>query len=196
MKKIKLMRNAKNPMPSGVRALILATAVTLTTACHGPYDDLEKSFKASQSTSASPVPVDRVVLTSNRYRGAYSYDKALTVQLSSSTVELKPAFPFSVAMKDIAIPADAISGCSKTCFGDGVWDADFLLSSAGTEISFRSSRQVVDWCWANKIPMISGKDRRQWLYSGASLPDRSKFSEQLSSRESYDKQAKMSCLGY
>ena len=174
---------------------LLALSTTLS-ACGGPYADLEGSFRVAHPASAPAISVKHVVLTSTRATGAHSFDNVLEVKLLPASVELNPTFPFSTTMGTVAIQAHQIAGCSKSCFGDGVWEANLLIFTTGTEISFRNSKEVVDWCWANKIPMISSNDRRQWLYKGANLPDRSKFIEQLSSRELYDAQAKQSCLGY
>ena len=166
------------------------------TGCHGPYDDLEGAFKASQPLSGRVIPVDSVVLLSPKHNGAYNYNGVLNVRLLPSRLEIEPSGPVRIFQANLDIPADAVSGCSRTCFGAGMWDANILISKTSTQIDFRNSSQVIDWCWANKIPMISGKDRRQWLYSGAALPDHSTFSEQLASRDKYDAQAKRSCLGY
>lgn len=162
----------------------------------GPYSELEVTFLARQPASAPSVSVDHVVMTSTKKTGAYSYSGVLAIKLLPGVLEIDPKFPFSAGMKDVAIRTDQVAGCSKTCFGPEVWDANVLISTTGTEISFRNSQEIIDWCWTNKIPMISAKDKRQWLYSGANLPDRTQFSEQLSSRELYDQQSRQSCMGY
>jgi hypothetical protein len=137
-----------------------------------------------------------VVFTSQRHAGAHTFNRALKVRLLPTEIELEPVFPFTLGMKPVRIPAQAVGGCSRTCFGDGVWDADILLPTTGTELSIPSSFAVVDWCWNNQLPMVSGKDRRDWMYNRTPLPDRSKYVDQLSSREKYDRQGKQSCLGY
>ena len=179
-----------------MRLLALLIPTLALTACDGPYRDLEASFRSPQAASAPSIPIDQVVLTSTKHVGAHRFNGVLSVKLPSAAVELEPTLPFGLGMSTVTIPADMIAGCSMTCFGDGVWDADLLIASTGTEISFRNSRQVVEWCWSNRIPMISGKHKREWLYGGGKIPDRSTFAEQLSSRELYDGQAKQSCLGF
>jgi len=179
-----------------MRLLALLIPTVVLAACDGPYRDLEASFRSPQAAPAPQIPVDHIVLTSTKHVGAHSFNGVMSVKFPPAAVELEPTFPFGLGMSTVLIPAEMIAGCSKTCFGDGVWDADLLIASTGTEISFRNTKQVVEWCWSNRIPMISGKDRREWLYGGGKLPNRSKFAEQLSSRELYDRQAKQSCLGY
>ena len=164
--------------------------------CGGPYADLEGSFKVDKTASAPTIPVKEVAMVSTHEVGAHSYHGVLTVKLTPRTIELEPQFPFNLLQKPLSIEAEKIAGCSKTCFGDGPWDADVLVASTGTEISFEGSKEVIEWCWSNQIPMISGNDRNQWLYSGTPLQGRSAYSEQLSSRELYDAQTKQSCLGY
>ncbi|WP_143171825.1 hypothetical protein [Rhizobacter sp. OV335] len=178
------------------QSLAVALATTLVSACSGPYADLEGSFKASQPASAPAVSVEQVVLVSTHEVGAHRYDDVLAVKLLPTAIAIEPSFPWSIGMSPVSIAVDEVAGCSRSCFGDGVWDAELLVARTGTQISLRNSKELIEWCWSNRIPMISGNDRRQWLYKGASLPDRSEFSEQLASRKNYDAQAKQSCLGY
>jgi hypothetical protein len=83
-----------------------------------------------------------------------------------------------------------------SCWGSGDWDAEILVGRTTTEIELRQSREVLGWCWDNHLPMVSGKDRRAWVYNGVPLPERGSYGEQLASKELYDRQAKQSCLGY
>jgi len=173
-------------------------------ACSGGYGDLEQSFSVAKPAASTPsalapekpIAVEKVILVSTKGGGADNFNNVLAIKLTANAVEIEPKLPLSLWMNNLSIPAEAISGCSKTCFGTGVWDADILVERTGVELSFPSSDQIVEWCWANKIPMIPAKARRQWLYANASLPSRSEFSEQLSSRERFDQQARQSCLGY
>lgn len=199
---VQAARVAAGRKPQSIRipALVgtgLAVAILgLLLSSGGPYSELEATFLARQPAPAPSVSVDHVVLVSTKKTGSFSYNGVLAIKLLPDVLEIDPKFPFSAGMKDVAIRANQVAGCSKTCFGTGVWDANVLISATGTEISFRNSQEIVDWCWTNKIPMISAKDKRQWLYSGANLPDRTLYSEQLSSRELFDQQSKQSCMGY
>jgi hypothetical protein len=177
--------------------IILLTIVPLLGACEGPYTDLSAAFPAAASAPVDPLPAGRLLLVSTRHKGAFTYGEgSVDIKLMPDGIEMRPAFPLSVAMPPVFIPVAKIDGCSRTCFGDGVWDANLLVSATGTEISLPRSRAIVDWCWERKIPMIPAADRRAWLYTGTALPNKSKFSEQLASREKFDYQAKQSCLGY
>jgi len=178
------------------RFLIFAL-LPLLASCEGPYIDLQSAFPSAAAASAPSLPPARLLLVSNKHKGAFTYGEGMvTVKLLPTGIEMIPAFPFSLAVSAIFIPSARIDGCSRTCFGDGVWDANLLVAATGTEISLPRSQEVVEWCWDRKIPMIPAGDRRAWLYSGAKLPDRSKFSEQLASRQKFDYQARQSCLGF
>lgn len=177
----------------------LLPLVLLLAACEGPYSDLQSAFPAAASASASApaLPPARLLLVSTKHRGAFTYGEGIVaIKLLPDGVEMVPNFPFSVAMAPVFLPTASVAGCSRTCFGDGVWDLNLLIPATGTEISLPQSRAAMEWCWAKQIPMIPAADRRAWLYSGAPLPEKSKFAEQLASREKFDHQAKQSCLGF
>jgi|SRR5882672_1534404 len=177
--------------------LVLLSLLLLLAACEGPYADLQSAFPAAAPASAPSLPPAQLLLVSTKHEGAFTYGEGVVaVRLLSNGVEMIPAFPFSLAMESVFIPIASIDGCSRTCFGDGVWNANLLVAVTGTEISLPQSRAAVEWCWTRQIPMISSADRRAWLYTGASLPDRGKFAEQLASRDKFDLQAKQSCLGF
>lgn len=160
----------------------------------GPYQSLENEFAISQQSSSTANKVSSVVLTSRKHHGAFSYRDVLKFSLSSEGIDIYPQFPLSISLKSIHIPVESVSGCSKTCGAS--WDADLLIEKTGTEISFYESNEILNWCWKNKIPMISGKDRREWLYNKKPLPNKSNYFDQLNSREVYNHQTKLACGGY
>jgi hypothetical protein len=173
------------------------SVLALLAACEGPYADLQAAFPAATAASATALPPARLLLTSTKHKGAFTYGEGVvSIKLLPNGIEMQPSLPFKVAMTPVFLPEDKISGCSRTCFGASVWDANLLVAETGTEISLPRSRELVDWCWERKIPMIPSAARRAWLYSGASLPNRSQFAEQLASREKFDYQGKQSCLGF
>src|SRR5262245_11186340 len=118
-----------------MRHLAIATTVLVCTACGGPYGDLEAAFRASEASAGRASPSPRVVLVSTKHRGAHSFNGVLALKLLPSAAELEPSFPVSLIMETVRIPVEKISGCSKTCFGPGTWDANLLVAGTGTEIS-------------------------------------------------------------
>ena len=180
---------------AGLLFVPLVVAVTLLMIGRdGPYKDLEKAFPRLSSVTPVTVVSSSVVLTSTRHRGAFSYTDVLRVGLSDRFVDIEPKFPISLALGKIQIPIESVSGCSKTC--GAWWDADLLIDSTGTEISIPESQETLEWCWHHQIPIVSGKDRREWLYNKARLPEKEKYAAQLASRDKYDRQARLSCVGY
>ncbi len=177
---------------------VVAIVVVALTGCRGPYADLEENFSAPsrQSASSPSIPINRIVLLSQKHKGAYSFGRVFEVRLLSTTIELTPVFPFSLAMGVVSVPTESVGGCSRTCFGNGNWEANLIVPTASAQIDLPKSKETIDWCWANKIPMLSAKERDAWLYSSTLLPSRASFTEQLSSREKFDQQGEQSCLGY
>lgn len=178
-----------------MRILLAAFIVVQLVGCKGPYEDLESSFKSDRSLSESTIPVKTVTFTSTKRTRFVRQDNEIRVKLSSDAIAFELPSVFGLSTRRLRIPATAVSACSKTCYGDGSWDADLLIESPGTEISFSSAKDILDWCWSNRIPMASASSRGQWLYNHAKLPAKNAYSEQLASRDRYDKQMEMSCMG-
>lgn len=83
-----------------------------------------------------------------------------------------------------------------TCFGTADAHVDLLVPRTGSLITIRNKQEMLDWCWAHRIPILSDADTRRWLYNGASLPLPSSYAAQFDDRSVFDKQAQQSCLGY
>jgi hypothetical protein len=174
-------------------SLLPLLAVVLT-GCSGPYDDLGQNFAVHTEPKGANTEVRRVVLVSTRHHGAFSYDRVMAVSITSNTVEIRPRFPFSLFQKGIDLPASQVSGCAMTCFGVQDKHVDLLFESHGADISFDAPSKFIDWCWRNNLPMFSGANKRDWLYSGKSLPTKAGYVQV--SRENYENQAQQACLGY
>ena len=159
----------------------------------GPYGDLVSTFGSGPKLSSKPIPSRTIVLVSPHHRGAFNYRDIVDIRLSSKVIEFDPSFPM---MRRVQIPIDKITGCSMTCFGSSNWDADLLIAETGTEISIEKSKEIFDWCWEHRIPMVSAKDENAWMYSHAKLPDKSSYAKQLSSYEEWEHQRKQACCGY
>ena len=74
------------------------------------------------------------------------------------------------------------------------WDIDLILGADGVEISIHLSNETKDWCYENNLPIIPGKQKRDWLYNKVSLPSYDDY-EQVD-RETFDKRFKRACMGY
>jgi hypothetical protein len=98
--------------------------------------------------------------------------------------------------KRLSIPVSEIAACAMTCYGLADQHVDLLIPKTGSDLEIPSSKAILDWCWTNRKPMISGADKRAWHYSGAALPPTSRYQEQFASRPAFDEQAKLSCQGY
>ena len=159
--------------------------------CDGPYNDLEKDYPAKLNIEGKSIKSRTIVLTSRHHKGAYALRDVVSVRLSPEHIEMDVDLP---RYKKVQIPIDSISGCGKSCFGSKIWDADILLGTKGIEISFKESSEIIEWCWETGLPMITGKDTRDWLYNGGVLPSREGY--QQVDREGYARQTRRRCQGY
>jgi hypothetical protein len=172
-------------------SLLLAVGLA---GCSGPYDDLAKDFAAKGEPQGQRTSVSAMTLVSNRHEGAFNYNGVITVSLAANTVEIRPISPASFFLGGLDLPAERISGCSMTCFGVDDQHADLLFESHGAEISFDGAAEFIDWCWRNDLPLISGANRRDWLYAGGSLSGKAAYLPVP--RDEYERQALQACRGF
>jgi hypothetical protein len=175
------------------RAVLIVIALA-GTACGGLYNDLEKVFPAKTNLQPKAVASRTIVLTGRGHSGAENLREIVNIGVTPAFVEIRADKPFEFFYGKIQIPIDVITGCSKTCFGPGRWDADLLLNDVGIEISVENSQEIIDWCWDNGLPMISSSVRRAWKYEGKALPSKNEYVRV--SKDEYASQARSACSGY
>jgi hypothetical protein len=161
--------------------------------CTGSYSDLSSSFGTDKISTGPQVPGNSIVITSLRHRGATSFNGTVKIWASPSSVDVDIGMLFT---KRLSIPASEIAACAMTCYGWGNQHVDLLIPKTGSDLEIPSSKAILDWCWINRKPMISGADKRAWNYSGVALPPPSGYQEQITSRQAFDEQTKSSCMGY
>ena len=171
-----------------------ALALCLLAGCGGPYVDLAKDFTAQGEPTGGRINVKRVVIVSQRHRGAYNYRGVLEVSLTANAVEIRPTFPQSVALDRLTLPAERVTGCSMTCFGSEDRRADLVFEQQGAEVTFDAAADIVDWCWRNGLPMLTGAQERAWLYESRPLPSKAAYLRVT--RDEYERQAHNTCMGY
>ena len=161
--------------------------------CSASYSDLESAFGVKKLPESASLEAHTIVITSQRHRGAESYNDIAIIYASGNSIGIEVSVPF---LKPVSIPANDIAGCSMTCFGTDDQHVDLLIPKTGSDIMIPSSKELLDWCWNNKKPMFPSGAQRDWQYKGLPLPPSSDFREQLKSRELFDEQTRQSCLGY
>jgi hypothetical protein len=122
--------------------------------------------------------------------------ETMTIRLAPDGIEIEPTGVLAIGMKRLQIPRSAVTLCSQTCFGPSRWDAHLLLAEPEIEISIPNSKEVIDWCWEQRVPIASGEARRNWMHNKVALPSPATLAHQFSSREVFDRAAKQACLGY
>ena len=177
---------------SRLRSVLLILIAAGLVGCSGSYEDLEGAFGVEDGVTGDGVGMVEIVLVSTTHRGAYTLHP--DVILTDSTVEIRPRFPLSLFHRDLSLPASAISGCSMTCFGMDDKNADLLFEDQGVKVSFGAAPEMVDWCWQEGLPMLSGESVRGWQYSGRALPAKAEYSQV--DKEEYEQQANSACTGY
>ena len=176
-----------------MKVLLVLCPVLALCGCSASYGDLEAAFGVNRTTDAKPLQANSFFITSRRHgEGAVSFNGSAQIRSSAGKIELTPGVPL---LQSIAIPADNIEYCGMTCFGTSDPWVNLLIPRTETSIIVKG-RELLDWCWDSKKPMISGADERDWKYNNKPLPPQDKYTAQLASRQAFDAQVRQSCLGY
>jgi len=165
--------------------------VLCCSSCSKAKTDLEAAFLAQSPESGKPADVRSVSITGLKKGDFTTFGEGSKVLLTGDAIRVD--LPGRDAL---LIPSSQVHGCTMVCFGGEKWNVDLLIPSAEASLSFEHSKDVYEWCWSNKLPMISGAATRDWLYSGKPLPSKRDLSESLASRTDYDARARSACSGY
>jgi len=172
--------------------VVLVTAFTLS-GCSESYKDLEAAYGTEKASSGNLLPAKEITITSQKHRGATTYQGTVAIRASKGSIDIDFGAPFT---KPISVPSSDIEGCSMTCFGMSDQRVDLLIPRTGTDLMVPNAELLREWCWSNGKPMISSEARRAWQYSGTALPPPESYRDQLASRDLFNRQTKLSCMGY
>ncbi len=176
-------------VPIGMVVMIMST--------NGVYTELANVFPSINDNEAKLISGNTLSLSKQLdHQSSLSIRDTMSFSLSGNNMHIRASFPLSLAYPDITIPKNEVYGCSKSCFSKSNWDAIVLIPKTKHQLSFENVEEILDWCWDQKIPIISSNDRRAWLYKGTSLPKRETLTSQLTSRAEYARRTQRSCAGY
>jgi hypothetical protein len=129
-----------------------------------------------------------------RVFGATSLREIMNLHISDTKVTLQPKVPYSFFYRAFELQAKDIHSCSKQC--GGATEYIIIVAKPGVEISMEGVPELMEWCWQNRLPMLSSRMRIKWLYTGEELPSKQAMIDKLTTHEDYLYQTKQSCLGY
>lgn len=152
----------------GIACWIFAGS-TLIAGCGRPYQDLSDRYPDQGESPSQIIEKRSLVIVSRDSRKSQRLGDVVMIGLSDESIHIRVEPPADRHYAPVQISVEAVTGCSITCFGNGKKETDLLLGSMGMKLGFGDSPEIVEWCWARRIPFISAKSKRKWLYSGAEL---------------------------
>jgi len=174
-----------------VKIITVLVFSCLLGACGGPFEQIAERYPAR-----SPFPAEmqskNILFTDGQPGSIRTVD--LRIAFDEEAVHIGSNPILGIGGTRATIPMEAITGCSMTCFGNTRRDTNLLLGELGLKISMTESPEVIEWCWESSLPMISGKDEREWLYASGQLPSKAGYLQV--DREEYRRQTRRSCQGY
>lgn len=159
--------------------------------CDGPYKDLEAKYPKKNNATVKVLMPESLVLISQHHKGAFSFRNMNNVQLTDAAIFISLDSWFH---DSVEIPILSITGCSCTYFSKDNWDTDLILGKDGIEIGIHLSKETKDWCYERNLPVITGKQQRDWLYNKKPPPSFEDYVQVI--REDFDYQFKQACMGY
>ena len=141
--------------------LVAVSAALLCAGCSGSLKDLEEHHAAKDPAPPSVHDGGKVVLLSPRHRGAFTFRG------------VRQAFTDSGAYLELGqlgrrtrlwIPVVAITACSRTQWGGGVWDTNLWVEDSQVLISFPDSDdRLVQWCKDHGLTVFDRATQSKWL---------------------------------
>lgn len=165
-------------------------STTMLIACTGSYDRLHERYGHDHDAAGRKLDTKQVAITERNRKGVTSIGDSTSVYLSEEALYLVDKFAYFPG--DTRIPATAVDACSMVCFGSSDRHVALVLGEAGAEVTVTDSDELRRWCWRNRIPVISGAERRLWLYEGKALPP----ALLENSYQTFDRKMRSSCNGY
>lgn len=92
----------------------------------------------------------------------------------------------------IGIGNENIHSCTARFFGSSRNDAIFVIEDPAFVIEMDYGDEFIEWCWKNKIPVLSQQEFSNWYYKKNSLP-KTEDESQFDSLEGYKKHLEKSC---
>lgn len=151
-----------------------------------PYSNVDLNTERIPNGSIS---IEKIIAP----RHTRYFRKTMSVFISDDSIVFKPSFSFSFE-NPFEIPFTAIHSCNKQCGGST--DYNLIFDNLGLVIEIENAPQILEWCWRNKIPVLSSGSRREWIYKGIDLPTKADLSDSLVSHEIYKQHLKRACQGY
>lgn len=154
--------------PRASLVVLALLGLMMLTACTGPYNRLHERFATDHSAEGHRLHAKSVSIAERKRKGVASIGASTSVFLSDDSLRLSDNFVYFPG--DVRIPASEIDACSMVCFGPNDRNVALVLGESGVEVAITDSDELRRWCWSNRIPAISGRERRLWLYANAALP--------------------------
>jgi hypothetical protein len=160
------------------------------------YADLEKAFSGEAAWATEGKLALKIELESARRERSFShFNSTLYFRLSESGIQLQPASN-TVGMGIVTIPASAVTACSMRSWGPLAHENEIILPDPGIVLGALNTPEIIDWCWDHHLPMISARDRDEWLHQGKPFPTGKAVMAQFESREAYDQRVKQLSAGF
>ncbi|WP_313920223.1 hypothetical protein [Tahibacter sp.] len=173
-----------------MRTLGLLVSIGLLAGCSGSYSDLEAAF--AKEPNDAPVVADDFQVAIQKRERTERFAHWASVRTSTGRIDLSPSLYWR---RSVPIPATEVAYCSMACFQTADSHVDLLVPRTGSLISIRNKQELLDWCRAHRIPLLSASDKRNWLDNGAPLPPPSSQAPPFDDRSAFEKQAYQGCAG-
>jgi hypothetical protein len=159
------------------------------------YRLLEKSFSTEPAWAGPARPVSRLHLQMRATRGSTDYRSTIGLRVSGQGIQLEP-LEDAHGMDLVTVPSSAVQACGMSSFGPKAQSVELYLNEQGIQLAFLNNQEVLDWCWQQRIPMVSHAAAAAWEHDGTPFPPRQAYAEQLASKDAYYRQAHRSAAGY
>jgi hypothetical protein len=157
------------------------------------YRALESRFGGQ--TAWTPPPHFPMKIELDAVPGAEmsEYNATLGVRMEARGIQLEPKAG-SVGMGVVTIPTSAVTGCTMECWGPKTRYTTLLVPDAGLQLELLEFPQAIDWCWANRVPLVTREEHDAWDHGkGPPTPAKAFDPLQFPDRAAYEEAAEHEC---
>lgn len=174
--------------------LVVVIGITVSYLKSNEYNRLFESVSKKTDEDFHKIKGNRLDISRQQHMGFLFFRDGLNYSLSKSFIRIERNFPRNILYKKVNLSKSSILGCSQSSFGKSDISSVLVIKKINAVMSIRHSPEIIEWCWKNRIPVLSNKEVREWQYNAKPLPAKSELDKRLS-KPIYDEYMNKACKG-
>lgn len=160
--------------------LVLVLGIIVSYLKANEYNRLFEGVTTNTYETFHNIKGNHINISRQQHMGFIFFRDGLSYSLSKSHIRIERNFPRNIFYKKVTLNKNTIIGCSQSSYGKKDISSVLVIKKINAVISIRHSPEIIEWCWKNRIPVLSNKEVREWEYNAKPLPAKSELDKRLS----------------